>query len=60
MMSLQMIIIAHFMSYLHHEGGYTLTEAGRYLSLILFGGMFGRIVLAWMSDHYFAQNESHY
>ncbi|WP_421926666.1 MFS transporter [Lysinibacillus capsici] len=55
MMSLQMIIIAHFMSYLHHEGGYTLTEAGRYLSLILFGGMFGRIVLAWMSDHYFAQ-----
>jgi len=55
MMSLQMIIIAHFMSYLHHEGGYSLTEAGRYLSLILFGGMFGRIVLAWMSDHYFAQ-----
>jgi len=55
MMSLQMIIIAHFMSYLHHEGGYTLTEAGRYLSLILFGGMVGRIVLAWMSDHYFAQ-----
>ncbi|MEQ6855881.1 MFS transporter [Lysinibacillus capsici] len=55
MMSLQMIIIAHFMSYLHHEGGYTLTEAGRYLSLILFGGMFGRIVLAWMSDYYFAQ-----
>jgi len=55
MMSLQMIIIAHFMSYLHHEGGYTLTEAGRYLSVILFGGMFGRIVLAWMSDHYFAQ-----
>lgn len=55
MMSLQMIIIAHFMSYLHHEGGYTLTEAGRYLSLILLGGMLGRIVLAWMSDHYFAQ-----
>lgn len=55
MMSLQMIIIAHFMSYLHHEGGYTLTEAGRYLSLILLGGMLGRIVLAWMSDQYFAQ-----
>lgn len=55
MMSLQMIIIAHFMSYLHHEGGYTLTEAGRYLSLILLGGMLGRMVLAWMSDQYFAQ-----
>lgn len=55
MMSLQMIIIAHFMSYLHHKGGYSLTEAGRYLSLILLGGMLGRIVLAWMSDHYFAQ-----
>lgn len=55
MMSLQMIIIAHFMSYLHQEGGYSLTEAGRYLSLILLGGMLGRIVLAWMSDRYFAQ-----
>lgn len=38
MMSLQMIIIAHFMSYLHIEGDYSLTQAGEYLSLILIGG----------------------
>ncbi|WP_155590873.1 MFS transporter [Lysinibacillus cavernae] len=55
MMSLQMILIAHFMSYLHQEGDYSLAEAGSYLSLLLLGGMVGRIVLAWMSDHYFAQ-----
>jgi sugar phosphate permease len=55
MMSLQMVIIAHFMSYLHQEGGYSLTEAGKYLSVIMLGGMVGRIVLAWMSDRYFSQ-----
>ncbi|MEG0259843.1 MAG: MFS transporter [Lysinibacillus sp.] len=56
MMSLQMIIIAHFMSYLHQEGSYSLTEAGRYLSLVLIGGMIGRVVIAWVSDQFFAQN----
>ncbi len=55
MMSLQMVIIAHLMSYLHQEGGYSLTEAGKYLSIILLGGMVGRIVLAWISDRYFSQ-----
>ncbi|MGG2074190.1 MFS transporter [Lysinibacillus irui] len=55
MMSLQMVIIAHLMSYLHQEGGYSLTEAGKYLSIILLGGMVGRIVLAWISDCYFSQ-----
>ncbi len=58
MMSLQMVIIAHFMSYLHQEGGYTLTEAGSYLSLILLGGMLGRIVLAWLGDRYFAHKRA--
>lgn len=38
MMSLQMIIITHFMSYLHQEGSYSLTGAGKYLSLVLIGG----------------------
>ncbi|MFD6441802.1 MFS transporter [Peribacillus sp. NPDC060186] len=56
MMSLQMIIIAHFMSYLHQEGSYTLTEAGKYLSLVLIGGMIGRVVIAWMSDQFFEYN----
>ncbi|MET3319009.1 UNVERIFIED_ORG: MFS family permease [Peribacillus simplex] len=53
MMSLQMIIIAHFMSYVHQEGSYSLTEAGKYLSLVLIGGMIGRVVIAWMSDQFF-------
>lgn len=53
MMSLQMIIIAHFMSYLHNEGGYRLTEAGKYLSVVLIGGMVGRVVIAWASDQFF-------
>jgi len=59
MMSLQMILIAHLMSYLHQEGGYSLTAAGKYLSLVLLGGMIGRIALAWMSDRYFAQKREH-
>ncbi|PEO42882.1 MFS transporter [Bacillus sp. AFS026049] len=53
MMSLQMIIIGHFMSYLHNEGGYALTEAGKYLSVVLIGGMVGRVVIAWASDQFF-------
>ncbi|MFB6802991.1 MFS transporter [Peribacillus butanolivorans] len=56
MMSLQMIIIAHFMSYFHQEGSYSLTEAGKYLSLVLIGGMIGRVVIAWMSDQFFEHN----
>ncbi|MGE7766938.1 MFS transporter [Peribacillus sp. NPDC096540] len=56
MMSLQMIIIAHFMSYLHQEGSYSLTEAGKYLSLVLIGGMIGRVVIAWLSDQFFEHN----
>lgn len=56
MMSLQMIIITHFMSYLHQEGSYSLTGAGKYLSLVLIGGMIGRVALAWMSDQFFEHN----
>ncbi|MFJ8102000.1 MFS transporter [Lysinibacillus sp. NPDC096212] len=55
MMTLQMILVAHFMSYLHQEGGYSLTEAGQYLSVVLIGGMIGRVAIAWISDHFFAQ-----
>lgn len=59
MMTLQMIIVAHFMSYLHHEGGYSLTKAGQYLSLVLLGGMIGRVAIAWISDQFFAQKREH-
>lgn len=60
MMTLQMILIAHFMSYLHQEGGYSLTEAGQYLSLILIGGMIGRVAIAWISDQFFAQKREYF
>ena len=59
MMTLQMILVAHFMSYLHQEGGYSLTEAGQYLSLLLIGGMIGRVVIAWISDQFFAQKREY-
>ncbi|MGA3674402.1 MFS transporter [Lysinibacillus agricola] len=59
MMTLQMILVAHFMSYLHQEGGYSLTEAGQYLSLVLLGGMIGRVAIAWISDQFFAQKREH-
>ncbi|WP_075807351.1 MFS transporter [Lysinibacillus sp. FJAT-14222] len=59
MMTLQMILVAHFMSYLHQEGGYSLTEAGQYLSLVLIGGMVGRVAIAWISDQFFAQKREH-
>ncbi|MFJ8511284.1 MFS transporter [Lysinibacillus xylanilyticus] len=59
MMTLQMILVAHFMSYLHQEGGYSLTEAGQYLSLLLIGGMIGRVAIAWISDQFFAQKREY-
>lgn len=59
MMTLQMILVAHFMSYLHQEGNYSLTEAGQYLSLVLLGGMIGRVAIAWISDQFFAQKREH-
>ncbi|KOP80150.1 MFS transporter [Lysinibacillus sp. FJAT-14745] len=59
MMTLQMILVAHFMSYLHHEGGYSLTEAGHYLSLLLIGGMIGRVAIAWISDQFFEQKREY-
>ncbi|MFJ7732972.1 MFS transporter [Lysinibacillus sp. NPDC097231] len=55
MMTLQMILIAHLMSYLHQEGGYSLAEAGHYLSVVLIGGMIGRVAIAWISDRFFAR-----
>ncbi|MGE7110111.1 MFS transporter [Lysinibacillus sp. NPDC047702] len=57
MMTLQMILIAHFMGYLHKEGHYSLTEAGIYLSLVLLGGMVGRVGLAWISDQFAQKRE---
>ncbi|MCM3737071.1 MFS transporter [Bacillus cytotoxicus] len=50
MMSLQMVLVAHLMSYLTTEVHTSLHHAGTLLSVVLMGGMIGRILLAWASD----------
>ncbi|MFD0770081.1 MFS transporter [Bacillus sp. CGMCC 1.60114] len=51
MISLQMVLVAHLMSYLTNEVHTNLHHAGTLLSVILLGGMIGRILLAWTSDN---------
>ncbi|OCA81303.1 MFS transporter [Pseudobacillus wudalianchiensis] len=58
MVSLQIIIIAHFMSYFTNTLHVKLSTAGSFLSFALAGGMFGRIILAWISDRVFKGNRS--
>ncbi|MGG2015653.1 MFS transporter [Bacillus sp. S10(2024)] len=50
MMSLQMVLVAHLMSYLTNEVHTSLHHAGTLLSVVLLGGMIGRVLLAWASD----------
>ncbi|PEP54633.1 MFS transporter [Bacillus pseudomycoides] len=56
MMSLQMVLVSHLMSYLTNEVHTNLHHAGTLLSIVLIGGMFGRILLAWASDKIFKGN----
>ncbi|MGX1982993.1 sugar phosphate permease [Thermolongibacillus altinsuensis] len=58
MVSLQLIIVAHLMSYLTNTLKININLAGFFLSLSLVGGMFGRIILAWISDRIFKGNRS--
>lgn len=58
MISLQIIILAHLMSYLTNTLDITLNISGGLLSLTLLGGMFGRIILAWISDSLFNGDRS--
>ncbi|MFC3882416.1 MFS transporter [Bacillus songklensis] len=58
MVSLQLIIVAHLMSYLTNTLQISLNLSGVLLSLSLVGGMFGRIILAWLSDTIFKGNRS--
>ncbi|WP_439873708.1 MFS transporter [Bacillus mycoides] len=53
MISLQMILIGHFMKFLAVEKSITLILAGKVFSVMLFTGMIGRIILATISDTYY-------
>ncbi|MDA7025738.1 MFS transporter [Bacillus sp. CLL-7-23] len=56
MISVQLIIVAHFMSYLNHGLHKSLSESGMLLSVALVGGMCGRMILSWVSDTLFHGN----
>ncbi|MFC3779410.1 MFS transporter [Bacillus chungangensis] len=58
MISVQLIIVAHLMSYLNKGLHIGLSQSGILLSIALIGGMLGRIVLSWISDHLFRGNRS--
>lgn len=58
MVSVQLIIVAHLMGYLRDHLQLSIGLAGTFLSLALLGGMFGRIILAWVSDNFFHGNRS--
>ena len=54
MMSLQMVLVSHLIGYLTNEVHTSLHHAGTLIeSIVLIGGMFGRILLAWASDNIF-------
>ncbi|QPA30029.1 MFS transporter [Thermaerobacillus caldiproteolyticus] len=56
LVSLQFILVAHFMAFLMNQIGMSFTHAGMYLSLVQLSGMIGRIVIAWISDNMYKGN----
>ncbi|PFJ17685.1 MFS transporter [Bacillus cereus] len=58
MISLQLIILAHLMSYLINTLNISLSISGTLLSVALIGGAIGRILLAWISDNLFNGDRS--
>lgn len=58
MVSVQLIIVAHLIGFLKDAFHLNLGLAGSLLSLALVGGMFGRVILAWISDNLFHGNRS--
>ncbi|GLV61529.1 permease [Bacillus mycoides] len=56
MISLQMILVGHFMKFLTVEKSRTPILAGKVFSIMLFAGMIGRIILATISDTYYKGN----
>ncbi|MBE7147602.1 MFS transporter [Bacillus mycoides] len=53
MVSLQMVLVGHFIKFLVVEKSITPILAGKVFSITLVGGMIGRIILAAISDTYY-------
>ncbi|EJR53663.1 hypothetical protein IIM_02442 [Bacillus cereus VD107] len=53
MISLQMVLVGHFMKFLAVEKSITSILAGQVFSIMLVAGMIGRIILATISDTYY-------
>ncbi|WP_144608225.1 MFS transporter [Bacillus cereus] len=56
MISLQMVLVGHFMKFLVREQSITSIVAGTVFSVMFFSGMIGRIVLAASSDLFYKGN----
>ncbi|KAA0804300.1 MFS transporter [Bacillus sp. JAS102] len=56
MISLQMVLVGHFMKFLVREQSITSIVAGTVFSIMFFSGMIGRIVLATISDVFYKGN----
>ncbi|PTX64999.1 sugar phosphate permease [Melghirimyces profundicolus] len=50
LVSLQMVLVTHWVSYVSERAGCSLEEGGRLLSLLLVSGAAGRVLLPWVSD----------
>ena len=56
MISLQMVLVGHFMKFLVREQSITSIVAGIVFSVMFFSGMIGRVVLAAISDVFYKGN----
>ncbi|WP_461299860.1 MFS transporter [Bacillus sp. F9_6S_D1_P_5] len=56
MISLQMVLVGHFMKFLVKEQSITSIVAGTVFSVMFFSGMIGRVVLAASSDLFYKGN----
>ena len=56
MISLQMVLVAHFIKFLVLEQSITPILAGKVFSVMFFSGMVGRVMLAATSDLFYKGN----
>lgn len=56
MISLQMVLVAHFIEFLVLEQSITPILAGKVFSVMFFSGMVGRVILAATSDLFYKGN----